>query len=57
MRPDVTYTHVDADARFAKRVRGAALLAAVSPERSVAMAFELIRFAREINGAASSAPT
>jgi len=48
---------VHAQARFAKKVRDAALLGAVPAERSVEMAFELLRFAREINEAAKRAAT
>lgn len=46
---------VDADARFAKKVRDAALLRDVPARRSVEMAFELVRFARELNEAADLA--
>lgn len=47
---------MDPDARFAKKVRDAAVLRSVAPERSVDMAFELIRVARALHEAASRAP-
>ena len=41
--------------RFAKRVRNAALLRDVPPERSLEMAFQLIRSARKLGEAADRA--
>lgn len=46
---------VDPEERFAKRVSGAALLRAVPPQRTIEMAFELIRVTRELNRAATHA--
>ncbi|HUR70062.1 MAG TPA: hypothetical protein VM370_12525 [Candidatus Thermoplasmatota archaeon] len=48
---------MDPDERFAKRVRGAALLRAVPAQRTLEMAFEIIRVTRDINTAAAHAST
>lgn len=55
--PEAPCSRVDPDERFAKRVRGAALLRAVPAQRTLEMAFEIIRVTRDINTAAAHAST
>lgn len=55
MRTRIRCRAVDENARASKKIREARRLRDVPPERTLQMAFDLIRVTRELNGAADDA--